>query len=134
MTHPVPPEDRRSPSSVDDALRRALEPPEALTRRLVDQALAEEPSRGAVFLARPALVLAVAAIVALGFALLAVRTTPVATPSVLGVRADAVAPAGRDPETARAGRQPVRLSISNEGGPITITTEAGTAWVLWGDT
>lgn len=132
MAHPTPP-DRPSPSPVDATLRRALDPSPALARRLVARALVERAPQRGVVLGRPVLVFAVASVVALAFALLAIRTTPTVTPSVFVARADVQSSADSDPWTARAGRQPVRLSISNANGPITITTEAGTAWVLWGD-
>ncbi len=129
-----PTEENRFPSGdasgIDAALRRALEPEAATVDRLVRGALAERespvPFRRPAF-RRPASrhwrLAAVAAVVAV----LAVLALPILLPTV---PEEPPAPnfAARSP--ADGADTPTPLRISNEHGPVTVTTPAGSKMVF----
>jgi len=108
----TPENDRRDPHRVDDvdaALRRLLEPNPPAVERLVRSALAEGRPRTARWW--PRLAVAAAALVALLVVLIPDPTVP-------------------PPEPVPAAATPVRISISNADGFVTVSSTAGSQWIL----
>lgn len=107
----TPENDRRDPDRVDDVdaeLRRLLEPNPLAVERLVRSALAADRPRAARWWPRLAVA---AALVALLVVLIPDSPVP---PS--------------DPEPTAA--PPVRISISNADGYVTVSSAAGSQWIL----
>ncbi len=112
---------RRSESSgLDAALRRALDPDPATVDRLVRQALAAPETRPPAF--RHWRLAAAAAAVAM----LAILALPVLLPTI-PVTTDRPPPA---PDAGTPISEPALLRISNEHGPVTVTTPAGSKIVF----
>ena len=102
---------RHDPHRVDDvdaALRRLLEPNPLAVERLVRSALAEESPRAAPR-RWPRLAVAVAALVALLVVLIPDSDVPPPEPSAAA---------------------PARISISNADGFVTVSSAAGSQWIL----
>lgn len=106
--------DRPAAPEVDEALRRSLAPHPLAVERLVRRALAGRPI--APGRRRWKLAAAAAAVVLLLAFLIPDPSPP--------------PPAGGDAAPKLASTEPARVSISNAGGDLTISSTLGSKWIL----
>lgn len=114
-------------SGVDQTLREHLEPNPLTVERLVRTALREGQSPSAAtpslgwFGGAPRLALAIAVTLAVAFFLM----------TLLIPQGGVEVPPSVDPPPSVASRQPARVSISNSDGFVTISSKAGSKWILY---
>ncbi len=127
-----PTEEDRCPSGddsgIDAALRRALEPEAVTVDRLVRGALAERETPPAFRHWRLAAATAAMVLLALVALPILLSTTPERPASDAPPQsATVLPPAATIPASSS---EPAPLRISNEGGPVTVTTTAGSKMIF----